>query len=192
MDSTKSSSISELKKSQEQSSRIGWIDKHAELISKLEAQYQQPQKAHDESLVTRYYTFSIAEYNLLIPGHVTSEILEENNIYPITLAPDWLIGACNVRGEIVPIIDIFKILKLKSKDINLDDNKILILGKEENYVGMLIENLPVAMQFKKDDSINEYSKISDHLKPFITAAYVKNEKMWLSLDFIPLIESIAD
>jgi len=172
--------------------RLSWVEKHAELIAKLEAEYQQPQGVVDKTLAERYYTFGNSGLNILIPNDVSSEVIEQSSIHQIPLAPDWLLGACNVRGDIVPVIDLSQIIGNKKTEISSKYSRILILGSAGNFVGMLVDELPKPVQFKKNQQISEFSKIPDVLKPYISVAYKKYSKQWLCIDFQSLITSFAN
>ena len=176
----------------EPSSRLGWVEKHAELITKLEAEYQRPHDVKDELSDLRYYSYSSAGLSLLIPNDITSEVLEESNVHSIPLAPKWLMGACNVRGDIVPIIDINQILKNEKTQLNTRQNITLILGSVEKAIGLTLDQLPKAIQFKKEEQTTNYKKIPELMKPFITMAYIKNQKLWLCIDFPSLITSFTN
>lgn len=192
MEITKPSAKSVEKNALRQTSKIGWIDKHADLIAKLEAQYQQPIESQIDSVTDRYFSVSIAGFNLLIPHHISSEILEDNNIYQIPLCPDWLIGACNVRGDIAPILNFNKILCGQDTDIDNQNDKILILNFNGNLIGMFLKQLPVVVQFEKEEIVKDHSNFPVHFNSFITTAYLREEKPWFNLDFVSLIESITN
>ncbi len=171
------------------SSRSNWVEKHAELITKLEAEYQQPQGVQDETLARRYYSFNSAGLNLLVPKDATSEVLEDSYVHTIPLAPKWLVGACNVRGDILPIIDLNQILNKQKTELITKQNIILMIGSAEKAIGILLSKLPKAIQFKKDEQATKFIKSPKILKPFISIAYKNNHNYWLCVDFLALISS---
>ncbi len=190
-ESTKSSVISAPKATDNKNSRVGWVDKHAELIKKLEEQYQLPEDFDTDSLSGRFYSFPIAGYNLLISNQMSSELVEDNQVYSIPLAPDWLLGACNLRGDAVPIVDLCQILNGEKTDVSLNKYNTLVLGDGEKIVGVLLDSLPVVMQFKKEESSETYPKFPDLVKPFITEVYKRNNIHWACLDLEMLIASLS-
>jgi len=176
----------------EENSRLGWVEKHSELIAKLEAEYQQPKGVVGKKLAERYYTFSNSDLNILVPSDVSSEVLEQSSIHQIPLAPAWLLGACNVRGDIVPIIDLSKIIGNKKTELSSKPCRTLILGSADNFFGILVDELPKPVQFKKNQQVSEYSNIPDVLKPYIRIVYKKYRKLWLCIDFQSLITSFSN
>ena len=172
------------------SSRSNWVEKHAELITKLEAEYQQPQGVKDESLARRYYSFNSAELCLLVPKDAMSEVLEDSYVHSIPLAPKWLIGACNVRGDILPIIDLNQILNNRKTKLITKQNIVLMIGSAEKAIGIVLNKIPKAIQFKKEEQATKFIKSPELLKPFINIAYKKNHNHWLCVDFLALITSL--
>ena len=188
----KLSNVTLLDKENETSSRTGWVEKHAELIAKLEAEYQSPHEAEDDSLGIRYYGFNIGGLNLLISEHISSEILEDNIIYPIPLAPSWLLGACNVRGDIVPIINLEQIITGEISIFEPMEYKTLILAEEGNTLGLPLVKLPKPIHFKQEERISNYSKLPELVQPFITVAYKRSQSIWACIDFPSFITSFTN
>ncbi len=172
--------------------RTGWVEKHAELIAKLEAEYQSSHDEKDDSLDTRYYGFRVGNLNLLISEEMSSEILEDSTINPILLAPNWLIGVCNVRGDIVPIIDLEQIVTSKIGITEPRKYKTLILSQEGNSIGLLLAKLPVSIYFNKEERVSNYSKLPELIQPFTTIAYERKQNIWTCLDFSTFISSFSN
>ena len=69
------------------------------------------------------------------------EIIRDTTITPIPDAPDFLEGVINLRGSIIPVIDLRKRLKLVSTD-NLDpDVWIVILTVEGRMTGFVVDRV---------------------------------------------------
>ena len=189
---SKEPAASVLNKSDDQNPRIGWVEKHAELIAKLEAEYQPSKEAKSKPTVTRYYEFNVAGINLLIPNHISSEIFEDRIIYSIPLAPSWILGACSVRGDIVPIIDLPRILNQKNSHTDSSKYNTLILGNGEDSIGLLLKKLPTPIQFDKKERITNYLKLPDLLQPYITVAYKRKRKTWIVIDYSSFFAALTN
>lgn len=172
--------------------RPGWLEKHAELIKKLEAEYQFTPDIKKSSTDEHYFGFTIGSLNFLLSASLSSEILEDNLIYPIPLSPSWLLGACNYRGDIVPVIDFEQIISGEKSAIEAGKNKTLVLDKDENAIGIQLSKLPSPINFKKKERLNNFSKLPKLVQPFITQAYKKGGKIWVCIDFPFFIESFTN
>ena len=164
------------------SARVTWLEKHAELIAKLEAEYQLPTDVEKGLSVLHFHEFSVGDLNILISEHHSPEILEDNVVYPMLLTPDWVIGACNVRGEIIPIFDLEKIIFPDIKVARPTNYKTIILRDGKYTIALPLFNLPKLIQLEKDDSINDYSKVPELVRPFIKEVYRSKHKVWVLID----------
>lgn len=69
------------------------------------------------------------------------EIIRDTSITPIPDAPDFLEGVINLRGSIIPVIDLRKRLKLLSKE-DLEVNEwIIILTVEGRMTGFVVDRV---------------------------------------------------
>lgn len=69
------------------------------------------------------------------------EIIRDTTITPIPDAPDFLEGVINLRGSIIPVIDLRKRLKLlRIEDLN-PDSWIIILSVEGRMTGFVVDRV---------------------------------------------------
>ena len=172
-------------------SNSAWLDAHTELIAKLESGYNTPLETDESSVDIRHYGFKIGGLNFLIAERMPSEVLEENTIYSIPLAPKWLIGTCNVRGEIVPVIDIEYVLSGNSRIVDTQKYKTFIIGKAEVSLGLLLNTLPIPIHFNKENRISTFKEFPKMLQPFITVGYKRNEEVWACIDFASFFSTLT-
>ena len=168
---------------------LQWSDAHTELITKLEASYDIKSEAKTEIYEIRHYGFAIAGLNLLIEENLNCEVLEDRSIHPIPLLPNWVVGASNVRGDAVPIINLERFLTNKSRVLSPNNYRILIIGKEENAIGLLITNLPRPVYFEKENLSNNFTILPEELRPFVTFGYERDQELWVNIDFASFFES---
>ena len=160
-----------------------WLDAHTELITKLESEYETPEETKEKTTVVRHYGFNIGVLNLLIAEDMPCEVLEENSIYSIPLAPSWLIGTCNVRGDIIPIIDLEHILSGKDRITKPNEHKTFIIGEAENAMGLLLNKLPIPIHFKEENQISNFSGLPKQVRSFITIGYKREQQVWICIDY---------
>lgn len=78
------------------------------------------------------------------------EIIRDTTITAIPDAPDFLEGVINLRGRIVPVIDLRKRLKLVEHDqLNLDP-WIIILTVEGRTTGFLVDRVTKVLNVPKE------------------------------------------
>ncbi|MGI9227701.1 MAG: chemotaxis protein CheW [Gammaproteobacteria bacterium] len=174
------------------SSRSTWLDAQTELITRLESEYEISDETKQDQTVIRHYGFRIGGLNLLITEDLPCEVLEENNFYSVPLAPKWLVGTCNVRGDIVPIVDLEHILTGNTNNFKPNEYKTFIIGNAENAMGLLLNKLPIPIHFKKYDQISDFSELPKLVQPSVNKAYKKNQEIWSCIDFASLLAALTN
>ncbi len=68
------------------------------------------------SMRCQYATFRVADHYLGVGVLEVQEVLREQRITPVPLAPEVVAGLINLRGQIVPELDLRQILRLSPRD----------------------------------------------------------------------------
>ncbi len=73
---------------------------------------------------------------------MVQEIIKDANITAIPDAPDFIEGVINLRGNIIPIIELRKRLKLsENKDVTNDETWIIILNISGRVTGFIVDRV---------------------------------------------------
>ncbi len=181
------------------------------LPSEALQQFTPPDVVSDDvksiQLETRYGVH-MGELNMLIPEHGGSEVLLQPPVFNIPHTPSFFLGVCNIRGNIVPIYDLFLayVLKRANEQTNDDDQehrvpdrrsrsrqkRILILGSGEQSIGLAIELLPIVVPVTEETQrINELQPLPDRLMKFVLGGYVIDNRHWYEIDFLNLIKDLS-
>lgn len=75
------------------------------------------------------------EYAISVDAVVSIEMLEQVN--PIPHLPDYMLGLMRIRGELVPILDLERILYKKSA-LAHDEARIVVVQTNEYFIGLLV------------------------------------------------------
>lgn len=79
------------------------------------------------------------------------EIVPMTDIRKIPKSPQFVEGVINIRGKIIPILDLRKRFDLTINDANKQSCKILIVELEKNQVGLIVDNVSEVMRFYTDE-----------------------------------------
>ena len=83
------------------------------------------------------------------------EIVRLQNVRVIPNAPFYVEGIINLRGEIIPIIDLHKRFKLQTLDRSSDDVEIeggfIILNIDGNKIGIIIDKVERVVTVKAEE-----------------------------------------
>lgn len=78
------------------------------------------------------------------------EIIRSAPITAVPNSPDFVEGVINLRGDIIPVIDLRKRLNLYTDEVN-DKNWILILEVEGSVTGFVVDRVDDVLKIEKDN-----------------------------------------
>ncbi|NLD99081.1 MAG: chemotaxis protein CheW [Fibrobacter sp.] len=90
----------------------------------------------------QYLTFQLGNELFAFDVLRTNEVLEVSQITRIPGANDAMIGVINLRGSVVPVIDLRKRLNMPEKEHTIDTSIIIIdteYGDEKVILGVLVD-----------------------------------------------------
>ncbi|QMU62087.1 MAG: hypothetical protein GKR92_10430 [Gammaproteobacteria bacterium] len=167
-----------------------WLKENEKLIEKLEAAYKSTPEKNSTNQSNQLYGIKFNTLHILIDKNTPSELLEDNSVFPIPLAADWIIGVANIRGDIIPIIDIEKTVLGETKNINANSNNIMIIGKGEDAIGLLLDQLPMLISVADDAKLNDYSNLPKIIQEYVEYAYTHDDQKWVCINFPLFIQSL--
>jgi purine-binding chemotaxis protein CheW len=86
----------------------------------------------------RICLFSIGEDLYAIPVEMLTEIIVLQKIFPVPTTPPYVLGVINLRGSIVPIVDIRPVLELPSQGT---PGQIAIIQLGSLNIGIIVDNV---------------------------------------------------
>ena len=79
-------------------------------------------------------------------------VQEINRLLPITRipnAPDHVEGVINLRGNVIPVLDLHKRLKLPDR-VNTEQTRIIILKAGENTAGVIVDGVTEVLKLDRE------------------------------------------
>jgi len=100
----------------------------------------------------KYLIFKLGkeEYGLDIQKITTINEME-TNITRVPKTPPYLKGVINLRGEIIPVIDMRQLFMLPQADFT-EETRIVIVKNEELILGFIVDSVDDVVEFE-DESI---------------------------------------
>ncbi|SEM59827.1 purine-binding chemotaxis protein CheW [Ligilactobacillus sp. WC1T17] len=95
--------------------------------------------------------FKMDEENYLISAKSVEEIIDTVPITYVPLAPNWIKGLINLRGNVMTVVDLSELIGIPSPEKCLN---ILIMkneNNEEDRKGLLIEEVSEVVDINPDD-----------------------------------------
>ena len=110
--------------------------------------------AAQQDLVMKYLTFLLGEKSYAISILKIKEILEYGTVTPIPKMPDFICGAINLRGTLVPVIDLLERLGNGKSEIEKRSCIVIVEMKFSNEIlsiGVIVDAVSKVMDFRSSD-----------------------------------------
>lgn len=120
--------------------------------------------------------FMLAGQQLVVDMNQVSEILQPPRLTKVPGVRSWVLGIANVRGRLVPVMDLAGLLGLPSK-ANWRNRRVLIVENGDQLSGLLVDAVLGMQQF----SLNSQESIVDldpALAKFCPNGFEKDNKIW--------------
>ena len=97
----------------------------------------------------RYLIFVIDDLKLGVDAEFVVEILSSHTATALPLVPSYVRGIFNMRGQIIPVLDIRRRL---GKDDNEAENLLVVLNYDNTQIGILVDAVDQKVEIA-DESI---------------------------------------
>ncbi len=93
----------------------------------------------DRGFIMEYIIFNLAQQNYAVPVQNVQEVdlFSTQALAELPQVPDFIEGVMNLRGDVIPIINLRKRLKMKQTDT---EKRIVILKKDQ-VAGILVDTV---------------------------------------------------
>ena len=151
----------------------------------------------DLSTIQTYLSFKLGEEVFAINVSKVLNILEMKPITKVPKSPDYLKGVINLRGTVLPVVDLRLKFGLPENKITVDTNIIVLSIEKENeeiMVGILIDSVREVLEFKTEEIAPSHAIGTKYNAGFIKGMWRVDENfiMILDIDRVFSIEEIID
>lgn len=119
--------------------------------------------------------FSVAGKSLLAPRNEVAEILSPPGYTPVPNAQPWLLGVANVRGNLLPIIDLSWLL-LGEASVISEGTRLLTLDSEDTPAGFMVDEVAGFENYSEQEQRHALveQQADDEVQPFLLGAFVRD------------------
>ena len=105
------------------------------------------------------------------------KITKKLDITPVPKTPEHILGVMNLRGNIVPVVNIKKMLGLPNADNEDEQEFILIIDSELGNIGLMIDKVVGAITIEDDEILPAPINSIGIDSKFINGVIVLNEEI---------------
>lgn len=131
--------------------------------------------------------FFLAGQRLVVDMKDVREILQPPKLTKVPGVRSWVLGVANVRGRLVPIMDLAGLLGIASR-ANWRSRRVLIVEKDNYLCGLLVDAVLGMQQFAAE-SHNTEADLADELRQFSSYCYHRDNQSWSVFEISKLVEA---
>lgn len=128
--------------------------------------------------------FQLNDQQYALPIQETQEIIRMSNITRVPNTKHYVEGIINLRGSIVPVINLNKRLNLPVSQYG-EDTRIIVVEHGGQKVGMIVDIVLEVGRFT-DDEIEPPSVAGDNVD-YLKGVVKKGDQLWLLLNLAEVI-----
>lgn len=141
---------------------------------------------HDEEIQVVAFNLGKEEYAVDILN--VQEINRLLNITRVPRAANHIEGVVNLRGNIIPVINLHKKFKLQSAGKE-EDKRIIVFQFDDLKAGIIVDEVSEVLRLAKDD-IEETAKVYNSINAEHIQGIAKvNNRLLILLDLLKILES---
>lgn len=133
----------------------------------------------DHPLAGSYLRANIGDEEFGLPLISVREVIAVPQITPIPHSPKHFLGLINLRGKIIPILDLR--IKFKSKPRANSETSVIICEIENHSVGAVVDSVNSVIAVSSADAA-EVPKLGDAKADFITGVYKDGKDLVLLMN----------
>lgn len=136
--------------------------------------------------------FRIGNQNLVVPLGEVVEILTYPRLSRVPGAKPWILGIANIRGNLLPIMDLSGFLGERLTKLN-KRSRVLVVNNVVNnkviFAGLLVDEVLGLRHFYEEEQTTQLPMSDLSVLPYLDRAYKKGDKHWMVFSMHKLTQS---
>ena len=134
--------------------------------------------------------FRVGKLRLVSPLDEVAEILDFPRLARVPGTKSWVKGMANVRGNLLPIMDLKEYLTGRSTNVGTR-SRVLVVQHKGLASGLLVDEVLGMKHFYDEERCEELPDVAEGAQPYLVGAYQKEERHWGVFSLHGLAESPA-
>jgi twitching motility protein PilI len=132
--------------------------------------------------------FRLDGNSLLVPMEQVVEILDYPVLSAVPLTQPWVRGIANIRGNLLPVIDLNGYLGNALTQVT-DKTRVLVIDYEGLYSGLVVDEVMGLKHFLDEEYTEDGIEVGVLLQPYAAYGYRRNEQVWGVFSLFALADS---
>ncbi len=134
--------------------------------------------------------FTLGGQKFLAPMEQVTEILTAPGYTRLPGVKPWVIGVSNVRGRLVPIIDLGKFFNIPASTQSYRTKRILVIEHHDMLNGLVVESVEGMQHFPVETFSDEGVELpGEGISDYADGHYLRNAQPWVVFGVQELVTS---
>ena len=121
--------------------------------------------------------FSVAGKKMVTPVDEVTELLTYPSMSRVPGTKSWVRGIANVRGNLLPIMDLKDYLMREPTELNIN-SRVLVVSHNGIFAGLLVDEVLGLKHFQDEEYSHKLPDVDNFLKSYMTGVYNQNSEEW--------------
>lgn len=135
---------------------------------------------NENNLERKYVVFKLESEYYGIDIENVQGIEKVQDFTTVPNSKHYIKGVINLRGEVVPIIDLRKRFGIEEKDID-DDSRIIVVFFNDLQIGILVDSSSEVIEFNLDEIDNAPTTLDTNYEDFVKGIGKKEDRLIILL-----------
>jgi purine-binding chemotaxis protein CheW len=130
----------------------------------------------------RYVSFTLGSGCYCIPVDQVLQILRHENLLEVPKAPPFVEGVINIRGSIIPVVNLRQRLEIAPEQREKKKERIVVTQLENRSYGLAVDDVREIVEIEDAEIQPEAASLFGARAAFIRGIAQRNETLYLVLD----------
>ena len=131
--------------------------------------------------------FRIGDAKLIAPMSEVKEILDLPVFTQVPGVKSWIVGVANVRGSLLPIMDMKGFL-LGDDIKQRNKGRIIVIDYKGFSTGLIVEEVYGLRHFRESDETEDALDMNESILPYVEKTYKQDDENWPVFSFNEMVE----
>lgn len=132
--------------------------------------------------------FRVSGQRLVAPINQVKEMLPLPMLTRVPGAKSWVMGIANVRGMLLPVMDLAMFLDGRHTQIG-KASRVMVINHDSVLAGLLVDEVLGLRHFLNEEQTHELPDVALTVQPYLDHGYRKGEDHWAVFSFDKLADS---
>lgn len=135
----------------------------------------------------KYVIFKLDKEYYGIPINQVIYIEKMHELTRVPNGPSYVKGVMNLRGEVIPLIDLRSKLNMKTKEAD-DHSRIIVVSEEDIMIGLIVDSSSEVIEINKEDIDGPPVSDENEDLSYVDGVGKLNDRIVILLDLSKILE----